>query len=149
MDAPRFFMNTAKRLAATLPSPASEGPQSVHEIARHLRDELSTRQSLVDLLVLTAVFVLVLELVSNIVYYVPRFFSAKTIPVRGKHLDEFSFKDKAFVTFNKCLTGLFVYAYFGYLWSVRKMPGDDEHESGDELLSLQHNHTHVHDHDHT
>ena len=148
MDLPRFFVDTVQRLAATLPPPASsaEGQHSAREMARHLRDELSTSQSLVDLLVLTAVFMLVLELVSNIVYHVPRFFSAKAIPVRGKHLDEFSFKDKAFVTFNKCLTGLFVYAYFGYLWSVRKMPGD-EHESADEL-SLQHNHTHVHDHDH-
>eukprot|EP00573_Skeletonema_grethae_P011252 CAMPEP_0201703948 /NCGR_PEP_ID=MMETSP0578-20130828/41370_1 /ASSEMBLY_ACC=CAM_ASM_000663 /TAXON_ID=267565 /ORGANISM="Skeletonema grethea, Strain CCMP 1804" /LENGTH=134 /DNA_ID=CAMNT_0048191871 /DNA_START=51 /DNA_END=452 /DNA_ORIENTATION=+ len=42
------------------------------------------------------------------------------IPVRGKHLDNFTRKDYAFIMINKCMTGLFVYCYFGYLWSVRK-----------------------------
>lgn len=42
------------------------------------------------------------------------------IPVRGKHLDNFTMKDYTFIMINKCMTGLFVYCYFGYLWSVRK-----------------------------
>jgi len=42
------------------------------------------------------------------------------IPVRGKHLDNFTLKDYTFIMINKCMTGLFVYCYFGYLWSVRK-----------------------------
>lgn len=40
--------------------------------------------------------------------------------MRGKHLDDFSWKDRTFIGINKCMTGLFVYCYFGYLWSIRK-----------------------------
>eukprot|EP00985_Skeletonema_marinoi_P007680 scaffold3418_cov155-Skeletonema_marinoi.AAC.2 len=36
-------------------------------------------------------------------------------------------KDYTFIMINKCMTGLFVYCYFGYLWSVRKLDDDDSH----------------------
>lgn len=65
-----------------------------------------------------------LELLSQAVYHVPK---TRGIPVRGKHLDHFSMKDWLFISVNKCMTGIFVYLYFGYLWSVRRV---EEHKDG-------------------
>jgi len=134
------MVQMVQRLSATLPTPSE---QSTADIVNHLKTELITSQCLLDLLILTITVVLALELLNSAVYYLPRLRLSAAVPVRGKHLDNFSLKDKAFITFNKCLTGIFVYCYFGYLWSVRKMPSD-EHEQLDEWHS--HNHTHEHEH---
>ena len=123
------------RLASTIPTPSKE--HSIFDLPLLLSDvmtKLSTAELLTDLLILTIVVVLALELLSNLVYHLPKGFSV-SIPVRGKHLDNLSRKDYFFITVNKCMTGLFVYFYFGYLWGVRKVGkehhhGDDVHEHG-------------------
>lgn len=122
-------LGMVQRLAATIPTPTNDNDQSAHETLQQIiTTEIATPQCILqDLLILTIIVVSALELLNKLVYHVPRISSASSIPVRGKHLDNFSWKDLAFIGFNKCLTGLFVYCYFGYLWSVRKM---DEHGHG-------------------
>jgi len=55
-----------------------------------------------------------------------------------------------FIGVNKCMTGIFVFCYFGYLWSVRELEKDGEHgghghDHGDHHHHGEHNH---HDHGH-
>lgn len=128
------MMNSVKgvvqRLAATIPKPSDD--QTTSAALRQLAGDVATTQCMKDLLVLTVIVVLALELLSFLVYRVPKF-RAPPVPVRGKHLDNFSWKDKTFIMINKCMTGLFVFCYFGYLWSVRK--------------EVMHDHDHHHDHE--
>lgn len=101
--------------------------------------ELSTAQCITDLAILTVIVVAALELLSKLVYHVPKL-SASSIPVRGKHLDNFSWKDWTFITINKCMTGLFVYVYFGYLWGVRNV--EHEHSHDEHHGHVDHHHSH-------
>ena len=111
-----YIVSLTQRLATNIPTASKE--LSYTDLLSDLYSNSTKSQSLYDLLILTIIVVLALELVSNAVYHVPKSF-VKSIPVRGKHLDHFSIKDWAFIGFNKALTGIFVYLYFGYLWSVR------------------------------
>ena len=129
-----FAVGLVQRLAATIPTP-SEGGQSTHDVIKQIAGEISSSQCIKDLFILTIIVVSALELLSNLVYHVPKF-KASSIPVRGKHLDNFSWKDWTFVAINKCMTGLFVYFYFGYLWSVRKVGNENDHH---------HHHHHEHE----
>jgi sterol desaturase/sphingolipid hydroxylase (fatty acid hydroxylase superfamily) len=66
------------------------------------------------------VFVLVifigLEIVSIIV---PMLFkSSKSIPIRGKHLDQLESTDKLYILINKFATALFVFHFFKYTTSA-------------------------------
>lgn len=123
------IMNSAsamvQRLAATIPTPNRD--ESIHETIKELAGEIVTTELIKDLLILTTVVVLALELLSTLVYHLPKF-RASSIPVRGKHLDNFSWKDYTFIGINKCMTGLFVYIYFGYLWGARKLGHDGHHQ---------------------
>ena len=126
-----------QRLASTIPK------NNETSLLRQLLTNLQTKQSIQDLLLLTCIVVIALEILSKLVYHVPRLIPTcasvissymninstsnnhttsknKSIPVRGKHLDNFTIKDYTFIMINKCMTGLFVYCYFGYLWSRRK-----------------------------
>lgn len=152
-----YAAGVVRRLASTIPAPSSSSSEDHH----HHRSSLSSSssspretmmsqiagdllsdapRSVADLLFLTVVVVLALELLSVLVYHVPSSRlggRARAIPVRGKHLDEFSWKDITFISINKCMTGLFVYCYFGYLWSVRKtghgqLLNNGHHDHGDE-----------------
>ena len=122
-----YVVKLTQRLAATIPTPCKHTPTS--EALSQLYNNATTSQSLYDLLILTVTVVLALELVSSATYHVPRAF-VKSIPVRGKHLDRFSIKDYVFIGINKAMTGLFVYLYFGYLWSVRKQKEEGHEELG-------------------
>jgi hypothetical protein len=122
-------VGVAQRLASTIPVASKEG--SILDLIHHLFTKCSTAQCLRDLLVLTICVVVALELVSNATYHIPKAFcNVSSIPVRGKHLDQFSTKDWIFISINKCMTGVFIYCYFGYLWSVRKNERDDNHLRG-------------------
>jgi len=137
-----------QRLAATIPTPSED--QSAQETIKRLAGEVATTQLIKDLLILTTVVVLALELLSKLVYHLPKF-RASSIPVRGKHLDDFSWKDCTFILINKCMTGLFVYFYFGYLWSVRKVGHDDHHHDHGHEKDQHHHHEgdqHHHHDDH-
>ncbi|KAL3767986.1 hypothetical protein ACHAWU_005444 [Discostella pseudostelligera] len=129
-----------RRLAATIPT--ASGDQSTIDHLKQFAAGITTTQCMKDLVVLTIVDLFALELMSNLVYHVPKLFTASSIPVRGKHLDNFSWKDKAFIAINKCMTGIFIFCYFGYLWSVRKEEGSGDHH--DE----HHEHEGHHRHDH-
>lgn len=127
-DTLNYMVGLTQRLAATIPTPCKHTPTATSLL--QLYNNATTTQSLYDLFILTITVVLALELVNNAVYHVPRAF-VKSIPVRGKHLDRFSVKDWAFIGFNKALTGIFVYLYFGYLWGVRKQQvGHEEQQLG-------------------
>ena len=126
-----------ERLISTIP----KDDKSTIATLKQLAENVATSQFMKDLVVLTIIVVLALELMSTLVYYLPRF-NTSFIPVRGKHLDNFSWKDKTFIAMNKCMTGIFVYCYFGYLWSVRKdtlKHGHDHHDHED-----HHHHHHHH-----
>jgi hypothetical protein len=127
-----FALDLVRRLAATIPT-ASEEKITIDTL-KQFASGVATAQCLKDLIVLTIVVVVALELLSNLVYYVPKnLFTTSSIPVRGKHLDNLSWKDLTFIAINKCMTGMFVFCYFGYLWSVRKEIGsDDHHDEEDE-----------------
>jgi sterol desaturase/sphingolipid hydroxylase (fatty acid hydroxylase superfamily) len=133
-----------QRLAATIPtlSTKKNANKATQELFSQLITNLSTPQSLQDLLILTILVVIALEILNQLVYHVPSILHTaltatsttdndskkkkkKAIPVRGKHLDNFTIKDYTFIMINKCMTGLFVYCYFGYLWSVRKLEEDN------------------------
>jgi hypothetical protein len=131
-------LDVVRRLAATIPT-ASED-QATIVILKQFAARVATTQCVKDLIVLTIVVVLALELLSNLVYHVPKLCTASSIPVRGKHLDNFSWKDVTFIALNKCMTGLFVFCYFGYLWSIRKAIGIDGHH--DEGQGDHHHHDH-------
>eukprot|EP00984_Skeletonema_dohrnii_P035121 scaffold34616_cov159-Skeletonema_dohrnii-CCMP3373.AAC.26 len=135
-----FATGLVSRLAATIPtlSPSNNDDNkatSSSELLTQLLNDITTPQSLQDLFVLTTIVVVALEILNQLVYHVPTLLQnlltndekKKAIPVRGKHLDNFTVKDYTFIMINKCMTGLFVYCYFGYLWSVRKL--DDEEDS--------------------
>jgi hypothetical protein len=130
-NALNYMVGLTQRLATTIPT-SCKGTSYAQQLSQ-LYSNATTSESLRDLLILTIAVVLALELVSNATYHVPRAF-VKTIPVRGKHLDRFSVKDWAFISFNKFLTGTFVYLYYGYLWSVRKQ----HMEHGHHEHSLEH-----------
>lgn len=130
-------LGVVRRLAANIPA-ASED-QTTNDILKQFAAGIATTQCVKDLIVLTIVVLLALEILSNIVYHVPKFFAASSIPVRGKHLDNFSWKDMTYIALNKCLTGLFVYCYFGYLWSVRK---EAESEGQNDEGRKDHHHDH-------
>ena len=120
-----------ERLIFTIPKASDD--KSATATLKQLADNIATSQFMKDLVILTIIVVLALELMSTLVYYIPRF-NASFIPVRGKHLDNFSWKDKAFIAINKCMTGIFVFCYFGYLWSVRRdtiKHGHDHHDHED------------------
>lgn len=126
-NALNYIVGLIQRLATTIPTSCKH--TSYTQQLSQLYSNATASESLYDLLILTVAVVLALELVSNATYHVPKAF-VKTIPVRGKHLDLFSVKDWAFISFNKVLTGTFVYLYYGYLWSVRKQHmghGHNEH----------------------
>ncbi|KAL7528473.1 hypothetical protein ACHAWF_002574 [Thalassiosira exigua] len=124
-----------RRLAATVPAPSDD--RSARDALRHVASELSSPQVARDLVALTIAVFLALELLSRLVYHLPdRLFRARSVPVRGKHLDELSGKDRTFIGINKCMTGLFVYCYFGYLWSVRKTGDGDRGHGHDHGPSL-------------
>ncbi|KAL7529800.1 hypothetical protein ACHAXR_004357 [Thalassiosira sp. AJA248-18] len=131
----------AQRLAATIPTPSKD--QSAHDAIKQIAGEITTAQCIKDLLILTIIVVSALELLSNLVYHVPNKARASSIPVRGKHLDNFSWKDWTCIAINKVMTGFFVYCYFGYLWSVRKTGHEHHvhHEHG------EHHHHHEHEHE--
>lgn len=139
----------AERLASTIPTVSSNDDKNSTtyvEIIQQLITNITTKQCLHDLLTLTIFVVLALELLSKLVYHIPPKVrsdkSSKSIPVRGKHLDNFTMKDYIFIGINKCMTGLFVYCYFGYLWSVRKLDNDHDHEHNheeEESLGGHHN----------
>ena len=136
-------MGMVKRLAATIPTPSDDQQISSYETFQQLVTQLTTNtQYIHDLLILTIIVVLALELLSKLVYHVPsKIINTSSIPVRGKHLDNFSWKDWTFIAINKCMTGLFVYCYFGYLWSVRNKQveehdHDHHHHHHDEEESL-------------
>jgi len=112
------IVSLTQRLATTIPTVTKQ--QSHLELLSQLYFNATTSQSLYDLLILTIIVVSALELVSHAVYHIPKLGSVNSIPVRGKHLDRFALKDYVFIGINKCMTGIFVYLYFGYLWSVRK-----------------------------
>eukprot|EP00578_Thalassiosira_sp_NH16_P031307 CAMPEP_0181078922 /NCGR_PEP_ID=MMETSP1071-20121207/1748_1 /TAXON_ID=35127 /ORGANISM="Thalassiosira sp., Strain NH16" /LENGTH=410 /DNA_ID=CAMNT_0023160277 /DNA_START=1 /DNA_END=1231 /DNA_ORIENTATION=- len=129
-----------RRLADTVPMSSPSSPGAVVEDLVAYSRILTSSQCLHDLLILTIVVVLALELLTKLVYYLPGMIrgllrrgggggESTSIPVRGKHLDNFSWKDRTFIGINKCMTGLFVYCYFGYLWSVRR--GEAGHYGGD------------------
>ena len=81
-----------QRLAATLPTPSED--QSSLDAIQQFSGEFTNPSFRNDLLVLTIVVVLALELLSQLVYHLPpKPFGASSIPVRGKHLDHFSWKD--------------------------------------------------------
>jgi len=131
-----YFVALSRRLAATIPPPSEKNTLWVLPgLISRMVEELTTTQSLQDMAILTVTFVLVMELVSVSVYHIPKGLTS-SIPVRGKHLDMFSWKDYLFIFVNKCMTGIFVYCYFGYLWAVRKVE-HDHHDHHD------HNHNHV------
>lgn len=119
-----YSADMVRRIAATIPTPSEH--HSARDVIEQIASEITATQCMRDLLVLTIIVVLALELLSNLVYFLPRF-RASSIPVRGKHLDYFSWKDSTFIAINKCMTGLFVYFYFGYLWSVRKVGHGHQH----------------------
>jgi len=126
----------ATRLASTIPTLSStkheQQSSTTNDITNHLLTNLTTPQSLSDILTLTIIVILALELLSKLVYHIPpKVNSNKGIPVRGKHLDNFTYKDYLFIGINKCMTGMFVYCYFGYLWSVRKLDDHVEHDKHD------------------
>ena len=142
------IMNSAKgmvqRLAATIPKLSED--QTTSAALKQLAGDVATTECMKDLLVLTIIVVMALELLSHLVYRIPKF-RASPIPVRGKHLDNFSWKDKTFIAINKCMTGLFVFCYFGYLWSVKKevIHTDDHHH--DHGHGDRHEHHHHNEHE--
>ncbi|KAL7443084.1 hypothetical protein ACHAXM_008752 [Skeletonema potamos] len=140
------YTNNSNIHQATAAPPLQELKFLIHQ----LLSNLSTSQSLQDLFILTIVVVIALEILNQLVYHVPSSSSShlfnwwsnqtnnnkknnknKSIPVRGKHLDNFTIKDYTFIMINKCMTGLFVYCYFGYLWSVRKLDQPSQHQDYD------------------
>ena len=141
-------MNSAKgmvhRLAATIPKLSDD--QTTSAYLKQLARDIATTQTMKDLVVLTIIVVLALELLSYLVYRIPKF-RASSIPVRGKHLDNFSWKDKTFIAINKCMTGLFVFCYFGYLWSVRKEVMREHDRHHDHEHGKHHNYHHRNDHE--
>jgi sterol desaturase/sphingolipid hydroxylase (fatty acid hydroxylase superfamily) len=50
-----------------------------------------------------------LEILSKVIHPVCKLLNLKEIPIKGKHLDEFSKLDRLFIFLNKCLTVLFTY----------------------------------------
>ena len=62
------------------------------------------------------IILLGLEIVAALVHVLGRVSRAKTIRVRGKHLDELSPLDRSFVTFNRITTAVFTYHAIQYLW---------------------------------
>lgn len=127
-----FVTGLVTRLAATIPS-STNSDSTISTLLSQLLTDLRTPQSLQDLFLLTTIVVIALEILNQLVYHVPTILSnnndplkkKRAIPVRGKHLDNFSVKDYTFIMINKCMTGLFVYCYFGYLWSVREPQSAD------------------------
>ncbi|KAL3797953.1 hypothetical protein HJC23_013191 [Cyclotella cryptica] len=136
------LVGMAQRLASTIPIASKD--DSIPDLVNQIVTKSTTALCLRDLLVLTIYVVAALELVSNATYHIPKALcKVSSIPVRGKHLDRFSTKDWIFITINKCMTGVFIYCYFGYLWSVRKNERNDHHAHGDEHTdghrSFEHN----------
>jgi hypothetical protein len=146
-----MLISLVQRLASTIPSVTTSTKTTsttTAQLVSQLITNLNNQQSIQDLVALTIIVVIALEILNKLVYHVPYYFLHRRylqnkssnendssdipkgqIPVRGKHLDNFTFKDYAFITINKCMTGLFVYCYFGYLWSVRKIDSHDHHHS--------------------
>lgn len=145
---------------ATTNNSTANAAQPPQELRTQLITNITTPQTLQDLIVLTVIVVFLLEILNQLVYHVPSILhnlrrkkknktttttnkKKKSIPVRGKHLDHFTIKDYTFITINKCMTGLFVYCYFGYLWSVRKLQQQQEEE--EENSEGQHHHYNDHE----
>eukprot|EP00580_Thalassiosira_gravida_P008523 CAMPEP_0201650118 /NCGR_PEP_ID=MMETSP0493-20130528/40607_1 /ASSEMBLY_ACC=CAM_ASM_000838 /TAXON_ID=420259 /ORGANISM="Thalassiosira gravida, Strain GMp14c1" /LENGTH=257 /DNA_ID=CAMNT_0048126125 /DNA_START=106 /DNA_END=875 /DNA_ORIENTATION=+ len=134
-------MNMIQRLASTIPTP-SEDQSTLYLLQQTISQVTTNTNHRKDLLILTIIVILALELLSKLVYHVPSK-KSKSIPVRGKHLDDFSTKDWIFIGVNKCMTGIFVYVYFGYLWGVRKEDDHHHHDHHDREESTgagQHHH---------
>lgn len=55
------------------------------------------------------VIVLGLEILSTVIPMIFNVLTKSLIPIKGKHLDEFDFQDKLYISINKALTVLFVY----------------------------------------
>jgi len=74
------------------------------------------------------VIMLGFEILQFLVFNVPPVFvGANRIPIRGKHLDEFSSKDLAFISWNKLTATIFVYHSVRYCWlSSRILWATDE-----------------------
>jgi sterol desaturase/sphingolipid hydroxylase (fatty acid hydroxylase superfamily) len=150
-----MLISLVQRLATTIPSVTtstkSSSTTTTAQLISQLISNMNNQQSIQDLAILTIIVVIALEILNKLVYHVPYYFlhyrrlknkssnendssdiPKGQIPVRGKHLDNFTYKDYAFITINKCMTGLFVYCYFGYLWSVRKIDShhEDSHHHG-------------------
>mmetsp|Transcript_2150 Transcript_2150/g.5024 ORF Transcript_2150/g.5024 Transcript_2150/m.5024 type:complete len:258 (-) Transcript_2150:115-888(-) len=63
-----------------------------------------------------SVIVLGLELMAWLVSNVPPFFGPMMLPQRGKHLDVFTWKDCAFIAWNKFTTAVFTYHTVRFCW---------------------------------
>jgi len=82
--------------------------------------------SLAEKLLFCAVIIIAMEILQFITAHLGAWLRLDTIPVRGKHLDEFSSTDHVFVTISKIQTGPFVYFLLSYwmseqniLWSLQ------------------------------
>lgn len=81
-----------------------------------------------DLLFLAVIIILALEFLSLLVKKSGLLIRSERIPVRGKHLDEFSTKDHLFIGMNRAATAPFVFFLVRYLyhepnavWDLSKM----------------------------
>lgn len=63
-----------------------------------------------------------LETVANLVFPVGKMVTKKLIPERGQHLDELSTRDRAYISFNKCITPIFAYHVVRLIWSSPSYP---------------------------
>lgn len=80
--------------------------------------------SKMDLLLFGCFLLLAFEVLQLFVSGSGKWFGAKLIPVRGKHLDELSTKDQLFIGFNKVATPPFIYFFFRYSFFERNIIWD-------------------------
>ena len=81
-----------------------------------------------DKVLFVIVILLAMELLNFLVKNSGLWMDSKRIPVRGKHLDELSQRDRLFIAISKAQTGPFVYFFLRYcfsgpniLWSLQDM----------------------------
>lgn len=70
------------------------------------------------MLIVSSLFAFIsgLEILAGLVFLFGNMVHAKSIPIRGKHLDELEGLDMAFITFNKLCTSIFTYHLLRFVW---------------------------------
>uniref|UniRef100_A0A7S3VAD9 Fatty acid hydroxylase domain-containing protein n=1 Tax=Chaetoceros debilis TaxID=122233 RepID=A0A7S3VAD9_9STRA len=83
---------------------------------RRMQDNGVENMDLMDYVVCSCIIMFGFEFISFAVHKSGYVFQQKLIPVRGKHLDEFSKTDRLYITLNKLATIPFIYIFVKFLY---------------------------------